>query len=61
MNMNGDFAQEFWEACKIELATLERMNAWEIIDRTNDMNVIQSTWAFKIKRFPDGHIKKFKA
>ena len=25
------------------------------------MNVIQSTWAFKCKRFPDGLIKKFKA
>ena len=56
--MNGGFAQEFWEACKTELAMLESMNAWEIVDRTNDMNVVQSTWAFKIKRFPDGLIKK---
>ena len=41
--MNGDFTQEFWEACKTELTMLESMNAWEIVDRTNDMNVIQST------------------
>ena len=25
------------------------------------MNVIRSTWAFKLKRYPDGLIKKFKA
>ena len=25
------------------------------------MNVIQSIWAFKLKRFPDGLIKKFNA
>eukprot|EP00956_Cyclotella_meneghiniana_P031971 scaffold85836_cov36-Cyclotella_meneghiniana.AAC.1 len=25
------------------------------------MNVIDSIWAFKLKRFPDGMVKKFKA
>ena len=25
------------------------------------MNVLDSVWAFKIKRFPDGLVKKFKA
>ena len=25
------------------------------------MNVLPSTWAFKIKRYPDGRVKKFKA
>ena len=24
------------------------------------MNVIQSTWAFKLKRYPDGLVKNFK-
>ena len=37
------------------------MDAWEIVDRTNDMNVISSIWAFRLKRFPDGMVKKFKA
>ena len=32
-----------------------------MVERTKDMKVIQSTWAFRIKRFPDGLIKKFKA
>ena len=60
-DMNGPFAEEYWEACKIDIATLEGMVAWEVVKRTVDMNVIPSTWAFKCKRFPDGLIKKFKA
>ena len=58
---NGPFAEEYWEACKTEIATLEGMEAWEVVKRTIEMNVIPSTWAFKCKRFPDGLIKKFKA
>eukprot|EP00956_Cyclotella_meneghiniana_P036232 scaffold123032_cov17-Cyclotella_meneghiniana.AAC.1 len=37
------------------------MDVWEVVDRTDDMNVIDSIWAFKLKRFPDGMVKKFKA
>ena len=37
------------------------MGAWDVVDREDDMNVIQSTWAFKLKRYPDGLVKKFKA
>ena len=59
--MRGDFADEFWEACKVELKTLVDMKAWDVVDRPLDANVIESIWAFKIKRFPDGLIKKFKA
>ena len=59
--MNGPFADEFWKAAVTELETLEGMDAWEIVDQTDEMNVIDSTWAFKLKRYPDGLIKKFKA
>ena len=59
--MNGDFKVEFWEAALAEIKTLDDMDSWNVIDRTNDMNVLASIWAFKIKRFPDGLIKKFKA
>ena len=37
------------------------MKAWEVVDQEDDMNAIRSTWAFKLKRYPDGLIKKFKA
>ena len=59
--MNGPFAQEYWEAACIKIETLERMEAWEVVERTPEMNVLPSTWAFKCKRYPDGLIKKFKA
>ena len=59
--MNGPFAEEFWKAACIEVETLEKMDSWSVVDRTDDMNVLPSTWAFKIKRFPDGLIKKYKA
>ena len=45
---------------KLEIATLEAIDAWSVIDRF-DHHVIASTWAFKCKRYPDGLIKKFKA
>ena len=59
--MNGSFREEFWTAACKELETLEEMDAWEVVDRDDNMNVIDSIWAFKLKRFPDGLIKTFKA
>ena len=38
--MKGLFAEEFWKAAVVELETLEGMGAWEIVDQTDDMNVI---------------------
>jgi len=59
--MNGPNKQGFWKACKIEVTTLETKGSWEVVEREVWMNVIQSTWAFKIKRFPHGAIRKLKA
>ena len=42
-----------------EIETLEATNAWEVVNCTEDMNVLQSTRAFKLKHFLDGLIKKF--
>ncbi len=61
----GEFADEYWEAMKLEIATLENIDAWPVVD-CYDSNgalhhVIPSTWAFKCKHYPVGHIKKFKA
>ena len=59
----GKFADEYWKAMELEIATLEALDAWEVVeyDPSNMPNVIRSTWAFKCKRYPDGLIKKFKA
>jgi len=56
----GKFADEYWKAVILEIATLEAIDAWSLIDHL-DHHVIASTWAFKCKRYLDGLIKKFKA
>ncbi len=59
--MNGPFKEEYWKAAVKEIETLESMNAWEVVDRPKIGNIIDSIWAFKLKRYPDGMPKKFKA
>jgi hypothetical protein len=55
------FADDYWKAMEVKIFTLESINAWEVVNHEDIMNVINSTWAFKCKRYPDGLIKKFKA
>ena len=60
--MYGPFQDDFWGAMEAKLDTLQnQMNSWELVPCTPDMHVLPSTWAFKIKCYPDGLIKKFKA
>ncbi len=60
--MNGPFKEEYWKASLKEIETLELMDSWEVVDRDDkNMHVIDLIWAFKLKRFPDGMVKKFKA
>ncbi len=58
----GPFHAQFWKAMYNELTTLvHKFDCWDYVLRTPDMNVLLSTWAFKIKRYPDGCVKKIKA
>ena len=60
--MHGPYADAFRDAMQIEFDTLDdQMGAWDIVEREPQMNVLSSTWTFKIKRYPDGRIKKLKA
>ena len=59
--MNSPDADKWTEACEIELETLREINAWQLVKRQSWMRVLPMTWAFKLKRFPDGTAKKFKA
>jgi hypothetical protein len=62
MAVNRPFQAEYWEAMRTELNTISHdFKCWLLVPRTPEMNVLPSTWAFKIKRFPDGSVKKFKA
>jgi hypothetical protein len=58
----GPIQAEFWQAMHVELNTLvNEFKCWDLVPRLPQMNVLPSKWAFKIKRFPDGTVKKFKA
>ena len=59
--MHGLFADKYWKASITVVETLEVMNAWGLVDHTNNMNALQSTWLFKLKCFPGGFIEKVKA
>ena len=59
--MNGPYRKGFWDACKVEYNTLQDMDVWDLVDREPWMIVLPGTWAFKIKWYPDGLVKKLKA
>ena len=43
--MNGPYSEDYWWDSEVELDTLERkIKAWDIVDRHEDMNVLQSNW-----------------
>ncbi len=44
-----------------EIDTLEGMGDWDVVERKDDINVIDGTWAFKCKQFHNGTVKKLKA
>ncbi len=51
----GPFQAEFWQAMRVELNTLvNEFKCWDLVEQLPHMNVLPSTWAFKIKLFPDG-------
>ena len=58
--MNGPNAAGFWEACKVECNTLIQRKVWDVVEKQPWMNALPGTWAFKIKRYPDGPVKKLK-
>jgi hypothetical protein len=58
----GPFQAQFWKAMYDELTTLIReFDCWDYVRRTPNMNVLPSTWVFKIKCYPDSCVNKFKA
>eukprot|EP00804_Cyclotella_cryptica_P011602 CCRYP_020927-RA/>CCRYP_020927-RA protein AED:0.29 eAED:0.29 QI:0/0/0/0.66/0.5/0.66/3/0/467 len=60
--INSPHAEKWWEAMESELTTLEsKLQAWELVPREPWMHVLPSTWAFRVKRFPNCLAKKFKA
>jgi hypothetical protein len=61
--MSGDEAPQYWEAAKKEIATLEAINAWDVVNISSvpkGQRILKSLWTFKRKRSPSGVIKKWK-
>ena len=59
--MNGPNRDGFQEAAHLEIDTLRKMGVWDVVEREYWMNVLPSTWTFRVKRFTDGSIRKLKA
>eukprot|EP00957_Ditylum_brightwellii_P046369 3519658-Ditylum_brightwellii.AAC.1 len=58
--MNGPDTDGFKDAMDMELGTLTNMKSWIIVKRKAGMNMMGSTWAFKVKWFPNRTINKLK-
>ena len=45
------------------METLENLQTWDIVSRESagDKNILNTTWAYKAKHFPDGQLQKMKA
>ncbi len=54
-------ADEYWKAACNEIQTLEVNGAWDVVDRMDNLQVINLTWAFKLNCYQGGMVKKFKA
>ena len=59
--MSGPLRDGFLKACATELATLVKKGCYDIVERQPWMHVLPSIWAFRIKRFTDGTLRKLKA
>ena len=71
--LSGPHREEFMEAMKQEILELESHGTWTVMKRadipekqqqdgtTVKPQILQSTWAFRIKRWPSGVMRKIKA
>jgi hypothetical protein len=49
------FQAQRWKGMYDELVTIMiDFDCWDYVPRTPDINVLPSTWAFKITQYPDG-------
>ena len=59
--MFGPDVKQYKESMQIEIASQIKQRTWALVPRAIAPNVIKSTWAFKLKRLPDGTPLKYKA
>ena len=57
-----DEERKLWDAAMIkELNSLRDLGSFKLVPMQRGSNVLQSTWAFKKKRYPNRDLKKYKA
>ena len=54
--------RKLWDEAMVkELKSLGDLGLFKMVKRPSGGNILQSTWVFKKKRYPDGGLKKHKA
>jgi hypothetical protein len=62
--LGGPNRVELFKALQTEIKELDQHGTWTVVTRESlsaKLNVLPSTWAFKIKRYPDGRLRNLKA
>lgn len=61
--MNAPDCEQFREAMDVEMTQLLDRDPWDVVDRSmaDGHIILDTTWVFKRKRYPDGRVKKHKA
>ena len=62
--MAGPHSEEFTDAMQVEVSMLEQLKTWCWVRRETmepHLTTLPTTWAMRIKRYPDGRMRKFKA
>jgi hypothetical protein len=61
-NLRAALVDPKWkEAMKTEIYALEWNNTWHLVPPISGHNLIDSKWAYKVKRKVDGSIDRYKA
>lgn len=59
--MNSPYKEEFIKAAVEEIMSLEEQGTWIEVDKSNaKQRITPAQWVFRIKRTPDGEVKKIK-
>lgn len=59
--LSGVRSNEWQKAIKKELNAFDINNAWELVDKPSNKNIVQNKWVFKVKRNQNGDIVTYEA
>jgi len=59
--MSSKHHEQFEDTMDQEILELIQHDTWDMVQQPCDANVLPGTWAFCVKRYPDGCLCKFKA